>query len=449
MADDIKIRVGVQSSVKADMDRLVRDMNLGAQKIEASGSGTLESLLKRGRETDTAKKNEDILSELKYSLGAQQSAFVEESKRLGSKSGAAFNSEFGGNRFKLALTQALRGNFSAALDTVTQSATAGGLRIAGALTAAFIGWDIGKRIDSAFGLSDKISKKLVSIDQDMAIKARADAYKMLREEAEKAREAEAKYKEILSETNDIIARNISESEGTPEARLKYESDKLESMRPGLYEEGITDEEKLNREKDFQAQVGRLNSASRAIEKQEEDERLRAVAEFDEASKKSWQSAKDAEEKKRAAQQASRDFEKEMAAMSIEDSKRKADAEIDGIRRMIDARKDALDKANDAAKKAQDIFDVLRDPDKAKAAAQDTKDKDRAAKRQARIDAEMEGRIGRGVTGKGIDDWLDMKAAERRAEAAKQEALDLAKKQAADIKKMADKVDALFVLKGGN
>ena len=63
MADDIKIRVGVQSSVKADMDRLVADMNKG---VASMPKATIGELLERGKVIDVWYDCGELRAEVKW-----------------------------------------------------------------------------------------------------------------------------------------------------------------------------------------------------------------------------------------------------------------------------------------------------------------------------------------------------------------------------------------------
>jgi hypothetical protein len=160
MSDDIKIRVGVSSTVKADMDKLVREIGIGASKIK-SGGPTLEDLLSRGKAADTKKKDEEILASLKDSLSVQQAEYRKNAEEIGkiyklggTNAGESFKAGFTGRNFRTAIVQMMRGDFSA----LESMAGSWGAKIAGAFTAGFAGFKAGQAIDKWFDFSGKVAK---------------------------------------------------------------------------------------------------------------------------------------------------------------------------------------------------------------------------------------------------------------------------------------------------
>lgn len=452
MADDIKIRVGVQSSVKQDMDRLVADMGLAAKKV--SSAGTLESMLARARSADAAKRDADILGELKYSLRAQQAAFRAESERLGRSSADAFTEEFGGSRFRIALNQALRGNFSAAFEAISGSATGWGSKIAGALTAGFVGWGFGKKIDAALGLSDKIGNLFADVKADKVLKARADAWKALRVEAEKARDAEKKARDVMAQIDDVLSKNEADLGGTPADRLRYESRKLEAMRGGLLAPGLSREEKLKRELAFEEQVGRVNMASRDVERWDSDQEQQRARLQKQQWVESQRAEQEAEEKKRAAAQQTADFLAEMRDKRIQEEIKATEKEIELIKRVQKADEGEAGKRAERRRELGDIIDQadnrLKDAGNG-ANWRDAKDAERNAEREKRrrdnLRNEAEKMRQRG--GKIPERWqafldADKARAVAEKEMAKIDALDKAAKQAqVDALGRLDKLNALL------
>lgn len=142
------------------MDKLVREIGIGASKIKSGGS-TLEELLSRGKTADTQKKNDEILSSLKDSLAAQKAEYRKTADELteiygrgGSASGEAFKRGFTGRNFRGALIGMMRGDFSA----LESMAGSWGAKIAGAFTAGFAGFKAGQAIDKWFDFSGKVAK---------------------------------------------------------------------------------------------------------------------------------------------------------------------------------------------------------------------------------------------------------------------------------------------------
>ena len=107
MADDIKIRVGVQNNVKAGMAGVVADVEHGA-----------------------------------------------------ARAGDSFDRKMRGVGFRETILKFFRGDLSGAVDDIAMrfqtKMGAAGVKVAGVLTAAFAGFQAGQLLDKQFGLSDKL-----------------------------------------------------------------------------------------------------------------------------------------------------------------------------------------------------------------------------------------------------------------------------------------------------
>jgi hypothetical protein len=162
MADDIKIRVGVQNNVKAGMNGVVRDIEretsrLGTSSKGATGRGFMEGFMKLSRGDISG-----LIADLQERLGAGMSSIA--GKML----------LWGG----------------------------------GIATALVAGFKAGQQLDAALGLSDKISAALVNrfgTMEDDALKQKVAAMRKSREtiEAEKKKDIESQIK-MIEEENAVI-----------------------------------------------------------------------------------------------------------------------------------------------------------------------------------------------------------------------------------------------------
>lgn len=309
-----------------------------------------------------------------------------------------------GKGFMEVFSKALRGDISGAIEDLQERLGAGMKNVAakatvwgaGIATAFFAGWKGGQQLDQIFGISDKIAAKLArdGVQIDKVLGAQAASWKQLRIEAEKTRDAAQKAVDYYAELLDIRAKNQADLTGTPQAQLEYEARKLEKMRSGLYEQGISEDEMRKRQLEFEKQVGRVNTASGATVAQE-DSKQAAI------DRVSQSISDDAIKEHEDAVRRSAEFEKEMVDMVHEERRTALEEELRGIEEKM--RKEA--KASDAvlqqlgvkAAELQKIIDkgnaanaavnkAILDPEGRKAAAN-------AAKEDARNKKRIEGRLG--------------------------------------------------------
>ena len=282
MSDDIKIRVGVSSTVKADMDKLVREIGIGASKIK-SGGPTLEDLLSRGKTADTQKKNDEILSSLKDSLAVQKAEYRKTADELtkiygrgGAESGEAFKRGFTGRNFRGALIGMMRGDLSALTEMIGPAAA----KIGGIFTAAIAGWKLGQAIDKQFDISGKVAKAWTHI---LDIDAKyLNMQRRLYKEANEARWADEKKAREESEfagKRAEIKGSFSQVGASPREEFDYENKKLNTMQDEL--RTLTDEA-ARREKILQIdeQWIRVKQAAAGLDQEQKraiEETNRAIA----------------------------------------------------------------------------------------------------------------------------------------------------------------------------
>lgn len=362
MADDIKIRVGVASTVKQDMDRLVVDMGLGAQKVQVQQVGTLEALLKRARGIDQQKKDEDILAGLKFDPKVQAAEFKRATEEWenaagisGRKASDRFSGEFGGSRLRTSLTQALRGNFSAALESLQDQfkifASSAAIKIAGALTAGFAGWKVGQMLDAKLGLSDKLAEIATSAQRDIDDLSRMNVKNLRgqREDAEKGRKESATISELQARLARAQRSRVAQSGGA-KGILAFQQEELQALQNKLKQQGLTVPARLELKLAVEEQMGVVQKAIDAVEAEKR------------------QAERETQSQRERAESEYADRQKERA--------RKIEAELEQKRQVrrdiLEGRVDEVEKGRDKAGDAQKIRDERRK------ILQDKFDKDRDA-----------------------------------------------------------------------
>lgn len=288
MADDIKIKVGIASSVKADMDRLVADMNKG---VASMPKATMGELLERGKAIDTARKkekaieeNEAILDAVRQSAQGQAAEYKKVAEKIseefgiaGDKSGAAYKRSLSGSGIKSALTQMMRGDVSAAIESLSEGLNLGMKSIAakavvwggGILTAFTAGWKAGKALDEMLGISSKIADLWAgpalkgvgdTVKELRAARIEADA---IREVAEKTAQANARFEEKRSN----IRMDRSAIGGTAQDKLNVENERLVKLFNEAHKSGLSLEESNERMLAYEEQLNTVKAAGIAADKE--------------------------------------------------------------------------------------------------------------------------------------------------------------------------------------
>ena len=190
MADEIKIRVGVQSDVKSGMDKVVRDVRSGADRIRSdSGKG-----------------------------------------------------------FKEAFQKILTGDFSGAIEDLQNRMDAGMKGVAakafvwggGIATAIFAGYKAGQKLDTMFGISDKIAEFFVpkgptGIDentQHLRLRRQAEEQRVAEEKKIKKEAAQKdveNQKKIIEDKQDAL-NDLEEDAFQKGERLKDVQEKLAAKK---------------------------------------------------------------------------------------------------------------------------------------------------------------------------------------------------------------------------
>lgn len=445
MADDIKIKVGVASSVKRDMDQVVADVTrsreqmnrplealLGrtraAPEVEHSQQ-TLEALLARAKAADPktvaaleearAAQDDNILGNLKYSAQSQAAAWKAESDKITDALAAAgktgrrkFDDAFAGSGVRGALTRLVRGDISGAIQSISDMMGAGMRGVigkgvvwgGGIATALLAGFRAGQFVDKmvgdiskAFGgtgegLSDRLAKMIGGAKVDVAIDARLKALRALRSEAEKAHKATQAAVEAFDKIGDRVTSAVLDKEnaGTLD-RLEAEQRKLSRLIDRANEVGgtgyaaISGEERQSRTADVEEQ----RAVVARLERQ-------AAAEFDARRKADFEQQQAAEKEAAERRARSEEFIAEMVRKTREQKaaamqeqlqaieKEKAAAEKAHKKGMdaLDARKDKLRELVEKGKRAaQAAMDNVNDPAGWRRAEKDKKDKDRQERRR--------------------------------------------------------------------
>ena len=288
MADDIKIKVGVQSSVKADMDRLVADMNKG---VASMPKATMGELLERGKVIDTARKkekaieeNEAILDSVRLSAQGQAAEYKKVADKIseefgiaGEKSGAAYKRSLSGSGIRSALTQMIRGDVSGAIESLSEGLNLGMKSIAakavvwggGILTAIAAGWKAGKALDEMLGISSKIADLWAgpalkgvgdTVEKLQAARKEAEAIK---DAAEKTAQANARFEEKRSN----IRMDRSAIGGTAQDKLNVENERMVKLFNEAHKSGLSLEESNERMLAYEEQLNIVKAAGLAADKE--------------------------------------------------------------------------------------------------------------------------------------------------------------------------------------
>jgi len=367
MADEIKIRVGIQNNVKPGMDAVVRDVENSAKSMR--GKGFMEAFSKAIR-------------------GDISGALEDLSARMGKG--------FGGLAGKAALW--------------------GG----GIATALMAGWKAGTKLDQMFGISDKIAAAWTkSADQ---IGQKWDAfYKRLRK-ARMDAEHEAKVAFETDQKRFDIREKSRLKRMTPQERVDYAEEGVRSARAASEARAITPDERGRRrvvleeqEAEYQDAVDARNAAN---EKAEEEKRAAA------------QKTADAEQAElRKAQDALYDAVREERAQAVGAAREKQAADekankekLAGLAAEMKRLDDVIAKERERAEAAQAGIDVAADPGAWRGAQSAGKLRDREEARRKRIEENWEANAARGTKAPPrIQAWLDEKKAKDDAEAKAQAA----------------------------
>lgn len=217
MADDIRIRVGVQSNVKAGMDGVVRD-------VEAGGRSS--------------------------------------SKR--------FDAAMTGRGFKETILKIFRGDISGAIDDLAHKfdnkMSAAAVKVGGVLTAAFTGFQAGQLLDRSFGLSDKIGgafAKRFGESEDQGLKGFDKFREAYRSQLDKL----GKEEESTGESSDAKkARENVENLTDALAQLREVASGVTGKAAGVAEKMMSElESRLKRAESLKEKIDRLESAIKPLE----------------------------------------------------------------------------------------------------------------------------------------------------------------------------------------
>jgi hypothetical protein len=473
MADDIKIRVGVQSSVKADMDRLVADMNKG---VASMPKATIGELLERGKVIDVARRkekaieeNEAILDAVKQSAQGQAAEYKKVADKIseefgiaGAKSGAAYKRSLSGSGIKSALTQIMRGDVSGAIESLSEGLNLGMKSIAakavvwggGILTAFTAGWKAGKALDEMLGISSKIA----NIWAGPALKGVGDTVERLRaarKEAEAIKAAAEETANFEAKRAGIIAERKTIG-GTAQDRLDLETQKMLDLQTSLYEEGLGIEEQRKRLLAYEEQINVVKSAGVAADKESAD---LAKNEADEKRKQAEEEIrwnKEISDADAAASEQAFKRDVDRAAQREQDEKGALQKQLDGIQKgdaarkqVDDARRDRLQEVMRANAWGPGAFDAAADS----SAFAESKRADRKAQsdfdRDVRRAEQAQARMDKGVATPRDIALLGAMGANARAKAARDEMAQMDKqaKQAAidtakNTRDLNDKIDAI-------
>lgn len=480
MADDIKIRVGVQSTVKQDMDRLVSDIARGADKVNTQG--TLEALLKRGKPLDVQKQTDEAIANIKDAPKNVAARWRKESMEMakawgpaGKQSAEQFADGFYSSRahVRRIIRDAIEGDVSGIgngiLNQVIMGFSGSAVRSSVAkLGASLIGrialpvgtflgsFAIGDKLGQKLGIKDKLIDFYASLISDakrlgeeeekirlgearlQAVKSLADAYKKAQTAAQSLAAHEAKIRDIRE------AREAGR--GGANEQLGLEQRRYNRMLPGLLEAGISEEERRKRQIAIEEQASVVEEASRRAA--EEDQRAA------EQSKKSWL---DAEEEKGNAAKAEADRRARNLQVEMDMANMLHRQDIEAAQKQIEAERAKVDALNHAIEKRQKELDLIIAAGEAAAAQLPIVAGAHAGPWQAQQDADAKRKRDVQRQMDRINEWRAMQARgvqlPPRAQAAidafdKAQAGNVAAQQADALKRQAEKaqVDSLAEIK---
>lgn len=360
-----------------------------------------------------------------------------EAKSRAGRIGDEVDKSMRGKGFKKAFGSMLRGDFSNAFETLT--AKAGGdfdslkARMitwgAGLATALWAGWNAGKKIDEAFGISDKVAAWWVS-----GAKAAEDSWDRFYKKLRHAREEADKSFKILTETDAKVfdIREKQKLKGmTPRERYFYAQAGVESAQRAFEAPNLTEEERGLRRVTLEEELAKAEDAFRSYSE-----------EWDKNIKREYEARKEAES---APKGNAAEIEAQFAQMAKEGAVERQQEKLEKLQEAAAADAEAIQKHAEAVRKAEEALARSKEAaDKAKLLAlspkarKEASDEERKEKRQASrllaLEREAEKAFARGTRGTAIDRILDekakrVKAVEDEAKVAKAKAaLEAAQKQ---------------------
>jgi hypothetical protein len=465
MADDIKIQVGVKSTVREDMRKLSQDMLDGISGMKTTGKSLpLEETMRRGAEAakkvqaesmEQARKAEleSAVQAIRNSKEGQAREFkknTEEFERLygasGKKSAEKFISGFSGSGFRGALTNLMRGDVSAALEalssgTASKAAIWGG----GILTAFFSGWKMGKWIDEVTGFSDKLSKALFK-PVEAGIDAATKAIRQYRADVVKEQEEIAKAQNFQSSLTGIRDERGAIGGGAIE-RLTIEQKKMLQLQSEMREEGLSIEEQRKRQLAYEQQINAVSEAGLALEKEDEAALIEANKKEIALQETNAKLAKTLAEESAAAKKTAYKDTQEFLAWG---NKQAANAEIDNIKKVADAEEKAADERRKALQEKIKLgeqgaadADIAADGGSWRAQKNKGKDEERERKRRERMLKTAREMLEKGITLP--DRMMDQLAAEGKKIIGRQAQKDLERLDAELKKKQMKQADDIALL----
>lgn len=402
MQDDINIVIGAKSDVRAGVNQAERDLRRGVDRMRDN--------------MDRAMR------------------------------GKGFMESFG---------RIFRGDISGGIEELTDKAGAGGGKglfakfamIGGGLATALVaGWKAGRALDDMLGISDKVSAAWNKAAVE-AGNAWDKFYKKLRSDRERAEKEQAIQFELDSKVFDIREQSRLKAM-TPAQKVSYYEEGVQMADTARRAPGITPEERSTRTVAYEQM------------KADYEEALAANSQAHAAElKQEWLQQQDAEERKRQIISDTDELMRSFAEQKAKQDRDNALREIDNAQEVAGAKVAAAQVAADGAKKARAEADrlaiLVHDPAARKADHDKQKAEERAKDRNDRMDAEMAGRMARGVRGPAIDRWLGAKEAaakaaqaEKQAAKLQQEANALTKKISDDLAKIRQQNERLLAIGGG-
>jgi hypothetical protein len=281
MSDDIKINVGVKSSVKSDLDRLVSEMNTSLSKVS---SAPMSDLLSRGKVVDdsnrkdrTIAENEEILAALKNSASVQSREYAKTAEQLskefgiaGKRAGSEYSKSLNGSGIKGALTQLVRGDISGAIESLSDGLNIGMKSISakalvwggGIATALIAGWKAGQRLDEMLGISDKIATAWAGAANNIR-DSMTRSMAAVRLEFAATEKADA---ELASKLEDVFSKRKAIGGGA-QGNLQAETEKMIKLQQESEELGLSREESDKRAIALEEQINVVKAAGIAADEE--------------------------------------------------------------------------------------------------------------------------------------------------------------------------------------